>query len=180
MPLLIVNSLGAEMNAYFFIVWSISTILFMIPTNVSMSLFVEGCYEIEKLNTNIKKSIKFIFVLIIPIIIAVFLFGDKILLLFGKVYAQQGFNLLIVLAVSSIPVSINTLYVAVKRVRGEINPIIYMYLFVSLFTILGSYYLIDYIGLLGTGIAWIISNGVAASIVGIVQLKNKFLIIINF
>lgn len=53
------------------------------------------------------KAIKFTFLLIIPMILGIFIFGDKILLLFGKAYSENGFYVLCILVLSVIPFTIN-------------------------------------------------------------------------
>ena len=39
-PLMVVNILGAEMNAYFYIAWSIATVLFLIPSSISSAFLL--------------------------------------------------------------------------------------------------------------------------------------------
>lgn len=45
LPLMVVNLLGAEQTAYFFIGWAVASILFVIPLATSFSLFAEGSYN---------------------------------------------------------------------------------------------------------------------------------------
>ena len=42
LPIMVLNTLGAEQAAYCYIAYAIATLLFMIPSAISMSLFVEG------------------------------------------------------------------------------------------------------------------------------------------
>jgi len=172
LPLLIVNVLGAEMTAYFFIAWSISNILFIISNAVSMSLFAEGSYNQNKLRKDTIKAIKFTFLLLIPAIIGVVLFSDKLLLLFGKAYSENAVDLLRILAVSSILVAVNTLYVGVKRVQMDIKTITFIYVFIMGFTIVVSYALITKIGLIGVGIGWMLGHGIIFTIINTSLMKN--------
>lgn len=45
LPLLVINVLGREANAYFYIAFSISGLLAMIPMAVSLSVFAHGSHD---------------------------------------------------------------------------------------------------------------------------------------
>lgn len=172
LPLLIVNTLGAEMTAYFYIVWMIAMVLFEISRAATMSLFAEGSHFPDQFRKDIIKCIKFIFILLIPTIIGVFIMGDQILQLFGKEYSENGFELLLILTISSIPVAINQLYITVKRVQMKIKPVIYLSGFVALFTLIVGYGLMVKIGLTGVGYAWVVGNVIVMGVVGLEAAKT--------
>jgi O-antigen/teichoic acid export membrane protein len=166
LPILVVNFLGAEKNAYFFIAWSISGLLLVIPGATSTSLLTEGSYNKEELKGNVKKAAKFIFLLLATAVIGIFLFGRYVLWLFGEAYAQNSFEVLWILALASFPFAFNSLYIAIKEVQKEIKPVIYVYGAIALITIAGSYVLMPNMGIIGVGIAWVIGNGVVAGGIG--------------
>jgi O-antigen/teichoic acid export membrane protein len=84
LPIMITNVLSPDITAYFYISWMIAVLLFAIPRQASESLFAEGSNIEEKVAENVRKSVKFIVLLLIPAIIFILIFGDKFLLLFGK------------------------------------------------------------------------------------------------
>ena len=47
LPIMVLNVLGAEQAAYYYIAYAIAALLFMIPSAISMSLFVEGSHGEE-------------------------------------------------------------------------------------------------------------------------------------
>jgi O-antigen/teichoic acid export membrane protein len=167
LPLLVVDVLGEEHNAYFYVAWAISSVLLMIPFTVSTSLFAEGSFSPDELRRNVIKSLKFIYVLLILGIIGLFIFGRYVLLLFGEAYAENAFGVLLILSLASIPHAINVVYVAIKRVKKETMPAIYVYGTVAALTLIGSYIAIQEMGLIGIGISWIAGNGIMAVAVGI-------------
>lgn len=173
MPLMIVNVLGAEMAAYFYMAYSVAATLPVISGAVTTSLFTEGSHDQENFRLNVIRSIKFILLLLIPAIIGLFLFGDKILLLFGKTYSKNATALLWLFGISSIPLAINQLYMTVKRVQIDIKPIIYINSFITFFIIGGSYLLMSEIGLIGIGIAWVLGHGIAALTVGFFVITKE-------
>jgi len=71
LPIIVVNLLGSEQNAYFYMAFMIASLLFAIPTSVSRSLFAEGAHFEEELWVNVGKSLKFIFLLLVPAVIIV-------------------------------------------------------------------------------------------------------------
>jgi O-antigen/teichoic acid export membrane protein len=76
LPLLVINVLGAETNAYFYVAWAIPGLLLVVPLATSTSLLAEGSYFPEELRKNVIKAFKFIFILLIPSIIGLLSLGD--------------------------------------------------------------------------------------------------------
>jgi O-antigen/teichoic acid export membrane protein len=172
LPLMVLGILGAEANAYFYIAFTISMMVFMIPVAVAMSLFAEGSNEPEKLRINTIKSIKFTFILLLPLLAIILLFGDKILLLFGKAYSENAFTLLSILALSSIPLAVTEVYIAIKRVQKDVKPIIYLFAFTTIIILGASYLLTPRIGLIGAGTGWLLGWGIAAGVIALIMVKQ--------
>jgi O-antigen/teichoic acid export membrane protein len=162
LPLIVVNLMGAEQNAYFFIGWSVASMLFSIPSATSFSLFAEGSYDEKQLFSKTKKSLKLILFLLIPTIIILIIFGNTILTFFGAAYCSNVTTLLRILVFSAIPLSINYVYYGVKRVEMKMKPALVLSAFIA-FTTLGlTYILLPLMGILGAGLAWLISQTISA------------------
>lgn len=160
LPLMVLNFLGAESNAYFYIGWAVGNILLMVPQVTSLSLFAEGSDNAKRLWQGVRSSLKLIFIILIPAIIVIFLVGDKILLLFGEAYAENATKLLWVLAISALPLSLNQVYFAVKRVQLRMRRVIELSA-LSMITILAlSYFLLPQMGILGAGLAWLAGRSI--------------------
>ena len=171
LPLLVLAVLGEEVTAYFYVAWKISSVLLMVPFATSTSLFAEGSFSPDVLRQNVIKSLKFIFVLLIPAIMGIFIFGRYVLLLFGAAYAENAFEVLLILSLASIPHAMIMVYVAIKRVKKETMPVIYVYGAVAVLTLIGSCVVIQEMGLIGIGISWIFGNGLVAVAVGIKMIR---------
>ena len=65
LPIMVLNVLGAEQAAYYYIAYAIAALLFMIPGAISTSLFVEGSHG-EALKRTVVKSLVTIFSLLVP------------------------------------------------------------------------------------------------------------------
>jgi len=164
LPLMVVNILGAEANAFFYIGWSIASILSSIGVASASSLLAEGSYAKERLRLDSMRAIKFVAVLLVPAIFVIFLLGDKLLLLFGEVYSENATRILWTLAVAALPASLNFIYFSIKRIRMEMRRVIELSAFIAIAALGLSYFLMPWMGILGVGIAWLSAQGIATLI----------------
>jgi len=171
LPIMVINILGAEKNAYFFIAWQISMLLHAIPRWTSVSLLAEGSYNQEELRRNTKRATKFIFILLGAVIVGIFLFGKYLLWIFGEEYAKNSLDVLLILVLGSIPFAFNVVYASIKRVQKEVKPVIWVYGGIAVITLVTSYLLMQNMGITGVGVAWMIGNGV---IIGSIGLKERY------
>ena len=172
LPLLIVNTLPAENVAYYYIALTIASLLFAITGAVCMSLFAEGSHFERELKNNVRKALKFIFLLLIPAVIIVLLFGDYLLLLFPSEYSVKGLALLQIFAVSSIFVAFNSTFIAIRQVLKRIKPIIVVAAFNAFAIVTLGYILLAWIGLVGIAIAWTVSQGIVSAGIGVYILRE--------
>lgn len=171
-PILIVNIIGAENCAYYYIAYSVASLLFVIPSATSTSLLVEGSHDIP-LKENVLKSLKFVMIILIPSIIAIFLFGDKILLLFNKEYSEQSFELLKLMALSSLFSTITQIYITIKNVHKDIKIINYINILSTVNLIFIMYILMVKYGLIGVGYAWLLNNIIISLVIIILIIKKE-------
>jgi len=162
LPLMVVNLLGAEQNAYFYISWMMAGLLFAIPRAISTSLFAEGSHFEDKLRENVTRSVKFTYLLLVPAVIVLILVGKWVLLAFGQSYSANGLYLLWVLSVSSLPLAINSIYFTILRVTGRIKELVAIWGFIALSVFLVSYLIMPVTGIIGIGYAWLGAQAVVA------------------
>jgi O-antigen/teichoic acid export membrane protein len=158
LPIMVVNLLGAELNAYFYIAWSVSSVLAMVPTAASTSLFTEGSHEEKNLRPNIWRSLKMVFVILVPLVILVLVLADRLLLLFGSGYSENATALLRILTASTLPLAINLIYLGIIRVEKKLKTLIGLSIFAAVVTLVLSYVLLPRMGINGAGIAWLVSQ----------------------
>ena len=171
LPLIVINTLGSGSTAYYFIAYSIASLLFMIPMAFSTSLFVEGSHG-ESLKRNTLKSFLAIFSLLIPIAIILYLFGGLFLDFIGKGYIQ-GYGVLKAMIIASFFVAICQVYFSIKKVQKDIKGIIFISALIFTLLIGLSYFLMLKYGIMGVGYAWIISYLVGDFIILIKELLNS-------
>jgi O-antigen/teichoic acid export membrane protein len=169
LPIIVLNLLGAEQNAYFYVAWMVAGLLFAIPMAVSQSLFAEGSHFEDELGLNVLKSFKFISLLLIPAVILLLLLGKWLLLLFGTSYSENALALLRILSISGLFVGINRVYMAILRVWGRIRELVVFSGFIMLAVLLVSYLIMPTTGIIGVGYAWIAAQGVGSVYVAVVM-----------
>ena len=162
LPITVLNLVGTEANAYFYISWMVGNVLASAPVAASSSLFAEGSHSEQKLASDVMRSLKLTFLVLVPSIILVIAIADKLLLLFGSQYSQSGTTLLRILALSALPLAINYIYLSMKRVQKKIAALLKLSVFVGITTLGLSYWLLPSIGINGAGLAWLGSQGIAA------------------
>ena len=151
LPIMVVNLLGTEQNAYFYVAWMIAAVIVGIPMGMSRSLFAEGSHLEDDLAVNVRRSLKFIFRLLIPVIILLLLIGKWLLLLFGVGYADNALELLWILGASSLFVGVNRVYMTILRVQGRMTELVAINGFATLALLLGSYLVMPVTGIIGIG-----------------------------
>jgi O-antigen/teichoic acid export membrane protein len=154
LPIIIVNVLGSEQNAYFYITWVLAGLLGAIPAATANSLFAEGSHFEEELLLNISKALRFTYLLLIPAIVIMLLLGSWILSLFGPQYSINGTALLRIIAVAGLFLGVNYIYNAILRIENRIKELCLIYAFQTVAILTTSYLLITRIGTIGVGYAW--------------------------
>lgn len=166
LPVMVLNTLGAEETAHYYVVFAISSLLFIIPSALSISLFVEGSHG-EVLKKAILKSFFAMFLLLTPLVIIVYFSGELVLGLLGKDYAAGGLNLLRFMVLSSFFVGICRIYSSIKRIQRDMKGLILLGALIFVLLLGLSYTLMPKLGLLGVGYAWMISYGVSSAVVAV-------------
>jgi O-antigen/teichoic acid export membrane protein len=156
-PLLVLDIVGASANAYYYIAYSIYSVLLMVSAAVSLSLMVEGSHNVP-LRESAFKSIRLLMSVLIPSVLIVFLFGDKLLGLFGASYANNALEVLKLLAASSLFAAVTAIYISVKRVQKDTRSILHVSIASSALILALSYVSLRKYGLIGAGYASLLTN----------------------
>jgi O-antigen/teichoic acid export membrane protein len=161
LPLMITHLINPTTTAYFYIDWMIASMLFVIPIAVSKSLLTEGSRGQKNLKKKVNKALGFTYVLLFFAVLFTFTLSKPLLMLFGGEYSANAFGLLRVLALSSLPLAVNVIYISVQNVRHNIKAVIATN-FVITFGTLGLSYAFIHHGILMVGISWLIIHAIVA------------------
>lgn len=172
LPIMVLNTLGAEETAHYYVVFAISSLLFIIPSALGTSLFVEGSHG-EVLKRAVLKSFFAMFLLLTPLVIVLYFFGELVLELLGKDYAAGGLNLLRLMVLSSFFVGICQIYSSIKRIQKDMKGLILLGALIFVLLLGLSYTFMPKLGLLGVGYAWMISYGVSSVVVAVFAKSGR-------
>jgi O-antigen/teichoic acid export membrane protein len=172
LPIMIVNLVSGQQNAYFYVAWMIAGLLQAIPIAISQSLFAEGSHFEDRLAFNAWRAFKFAALLLVPAILVILLAGKWLLLIFGESYSSNAQTLLMILALSSMFTGVNNIYYTVLRVRGRIRELIALRAVVALVVLTVSGLIVTKVGIVGIGYAWIGMQAVV-SIYIILKVRSR-------
>lgn len=156
LPLIITSLLEPSYTAYFYVAWTISAMLMVIPVSVGQSFLTEGSYSNKSWSKKFKKALLFSLGLVGLGIVFLLFFGKMLLNLFSPEYVV-GFNLLLILAFSAIPYTLNQLYISHLNLEHKVKKVVSINFLVAFITISGSILFIDY-GLTAIGFSWLVGN----------------------
>lgn len=138
-PLFVIGVLGAKEAAYYNMPLLMTGLLTIIPMATSQSLFAEGMHGKSVLGTHLKKSLKLIFSLLIPITLLVIGAGHFILTIFGPQYAAHGYPLLVLLGLATLLKAGSLPLTATLRALGDLKEIIIATFIYTVCLLMGAY-----------------------------------------
>ena len=173
LPLIIVNRLSAEATAYFYTASLAGNMLATVAGAAAVSMFAESSNDERRLGIHLRQSLKATFIILVPAVAVIMIFAGKLLLLFGKAYSESGVTLLRLLALAVLPLAINQIYLATKKVEKKLTVIIVFATITAAITVGLSYALLPRLGVTSVGVATLASQGTAALVIGVLWFKNR-------
>jgi O-antigen/teichoic acid export membrane protein len=173
LPILTLNLLGAKDTANYYMAYTISSMLFMIPFAFGTSMFVEGCNG-ESLRKITYQALFATIFFLFPSVIFLFTYGDFMLGLVGECY-KASFGLLRIMVLSSFFVAICNISLSIKRVKNEVIGLIFLSGIIFILVIGMSYIFMINFGLIGIGYAWAFSYIFTSFIILILAIKERLI-----
>jgi len=170
MPIMVLNILSESDAAKFFIAFSISNLILIIPDTLSTSIFVEGSHG-RNLRKNVYRAGAMILIFMVPAIIIIIVFGEMVLGFMGENYVES-ISLLRLLALSSLFSTIYMLFSPIQRVRLNTRNLAKVNLLGAILLIGLSYIFIIMYGVIGIAYAWICAYSIL-DIVIIMQFEKE-------
>lgn len=174
-PLLVVELVGTEANAYFYLTWMIAYSLFLVSRNMGLSLISEAAADEKRLH-EYSYSILVQNGRLISLALLVILPGAPFILqLFGPSYVQEATGLLRLLCLSALPNVATALAVSIFRVQKRIKALMVLQGSLSAIVLLLSVLLLPRIGIIGVGIAWLVGQSIVAVVLLATTLRPVWL-----
>lgn len=165
LPLTVFNLLGSRASAFFFIGWTMAFPLFSISHAVATALFAEGSTNAARLTANVARSFRLLGVLLLPPVLLLLLIGDQVLLLFGKDYSVETAGVMRLIAISSIPVAVNTIYLGIARAQRRLITLLLVPAAMAVGVLVLTNLLTGPLLLLGPATAWLVTQTTVALLI---------------
>ena len=174
LPILVLNLLGPAQTAYYYIAYSIASLLYMIPNAVSTSLFVEGSHG-EDLKKTVIKALKGTLLILLPAMLVLYFAAGFLLNLIGKDYSSSGLELLKNMTIASLPLTVVSIYMTINKIQKNSKELVSLSALSFITLLTTSYFFMLKYGLTGIGYAWIVSQTILALAVMILVKRNRWL-----
>ena len=167
LPLMVVNLLGTNSNAHFYIASMIAFSLSAISLSVSQSLFAEGSISPEDIRRKVISSLKFTFLLLVPAVVVLIVTAKWLLLAFGSSYAENAVSLMYLLGLASLPRGINYIYFSLLRVQNRLKELIIIQVVIAIAILIPSLLFMPVYGIIGIGYVWLGVHIMAATVLAV-------------
>jgi O-antigen/teichoic acid export membrane protein len=155
LPLLVTERLSTSDNAYFVMTWTLAAFLFGLSPAVATALFAEGMHRPGELGAIARSAFKITGAILLPGAVVTLAVGATLLSMLGPAYAAHGVGLLRILVLASIPAAVIQVYAGVVSARGRLKTVAWLYLAMSIGTLVMSWLLLPEMGIGAVGWAYL-------------------------
>ena len=153
LTLLVLNQVGPEASAYYFMANTIGYTLYLVISNVGSALVAEGARRPERTVALARQALWNSARLVIPLAIVGVLVAPLVLDVLGPDYAANGTLVLQLLLVSAIPQIVVGISIATARIRRDLRTIMVVYTALAIGSVGGSWLALGTFGIAGVGLA---------------------------
>lgn len=172
LPLIVIYHMGPSDAAYYYMAFTIASVLYTIAYASMQSAFAEGSHDEAAMHGHVAKAAKFIVALLLPATVLTAIASSLWMGIFGQEYARNAAGLLQLFTLSALPVAIYSALGAIFKVTKHLRSVVAMNVVYAVIILSLSYLLIPRFGLIAVGWAWLIGNMAAAG-AGVFLLVNK-------
>jgi O-antigen/teichoic acid export membrane protein len=172
LTIMVVERLGSEQGAYFYISWFLGYLLASTSAHLSLSLFAAGSYRPEGLRELARQAAVAGLAIAAMGAIVLLLAGETLLRGFGSAYALEGVPLLRIMALAALPAAVINVYIGGLRVMKRSGELVLIAGAVAVTTVSLGYVLLPSLGLEGPGVAFAAAQGVGLALILAVLLRR--------
>lgn len=121
LPVLAVAMISAVANANFYIAWMIVNLAFVIPGSLATVLYAAGAADPGAVAEKIRMTLRLSTMTTVAAMVALLAAAEPLLRVFGESYADDGLDVLRIMALVGIPMLIKNHYVAVVRIQRRVR-----------------------------------------------------------
>jgi O-antigen/teichoic acid export membrane protein len=168
LPLIVLDRIGPAAAAYYYVSYQVAALTFSASYAVQATTLAEGSRADVDLRALVRRSIRLMLIVTLPIILVMVLGAHWILLAFGTRYSVHGTATLIVLVAAGVPIAAVGLMETVLRLLGRLTAMVWGSVFFAV-AICGFAWLLGGHGLTALALAWPVGT-VASAIPCVVSL----------
>jgi O-antigen/teichoic acid export membrane protein len=171
LPTVIIASLGTAESAYFALSWTMANLLYVIPSSITQSLLAESSHDIKKRTENLKRAVKILAVILVPVILVAILVAPVLLRIFGQQYATGSTQIFQIMAFSTIFIAVSSVSATILNIRQKSFGIVIAQAVLVVVTLISTTFLL-HDGLVGVGLAMLLGYVAANLTYGIIFLRE--------
>ncbi len=120
MPVLVVERLGSEENAVYFICFQILSLLNAVAYKLNSSSYAHASRSPEEVHEVVRTTLRILVGAILTAALVVILLAPWLLMVFGAEYREEGTTALRLMALASIPLALENWYAMRLRLRSQL------------------------------------------------------------
>jgi len=164
LPLIVLTTLGASANGIFYVAWTITYGLTLVPTNFATSMLVEGTAAPHRLAELTRGVLARCALIVAPCVGLLIVAAHPILTIYGSQYADRATRLLGLLAIAVLPRALVLVTFSLDRLAGRVGRATMTNLILTILVLGSSWLMLTRIGLDGVALAWGGGNLVIAAV----------------
>ena len=170
LPLIVLATVGASASAYYYIAWTIAYSMQLFSVNMAISLSVEGAGRRSEVGPGMRRMLRLLVGLQLPLVVVIVIFAPLILQIFGRAYSDEGAMLLRLLALGVLPHGVNALCMGVARVRRQLRVLFAIQAAQAVLFVALTVVLLPAMGIAGVGVAFLVGQSVVALVAFVTQI----------
>jgi O-antigen/teichoic acid export membrane protein len=161
-PIFVLERAGAESNAIYYLTWTIAYSLYLVSKSMGISLVAEGAADPWRSRALAAGALAHTAILLVVAVAIIVVIAPLILQLFGPSYAANGVGLLRLLCLSALPFGLTSMFLGLARVEGRLTALVVVQIALTLLVLGLAVPLLDTMGTIGMGIAWLVAQTATA------------------
>jgi O-antigen/teichoic acid export membrane protein len=158
MTLVVLEQMGAQQSAYYFMSFTIAYSLYLVTSNVGSAFVAEAAQFPSRAPTLARNALRHAGVLVVPLALVGVVIAPLGLRILGSEYSANGTTLLRLLLLSAIPQVVIGMAVSTARIRRDNRMVLKVYAAQAFGIFGGTALMINQWGLTGVGLSWLISQ----------------------
>lgn len=171
-PLILLDRLGPEPAAYFFVVFQIAQIMFAAAYALEQTFLTEGSRPDADMRKLRQRSLRLLMLFCVPSAGIIIGTGRWLLLAFGQPYYHYGFTSLIILILAAGPISANYWFLTILRLAGKLRAIVMVNVTYAIGTCLFVWVGTSH-GLTGVSWGWFAGAAIGTCVAGVAAREGR-------